>query len=60
MVISSNLEDLIAQLTQVSTELRLAEIDLNKSQRDLEGAYKILKLTENELHMTKDNAEKYR
>ena len=57
-VLSSDFEDPTAMLTQVMTELRMAEIDLNKSQRDLDSALKVIKATEQEVPMTKDNVEK--
>ena len=58
VVVSSNFEDPAAQLAHVSTELRMTEIDLKKNQRDLESSYKVIKVTEQEVHMTKENVEK--
>ena len=60
IVVSSDSEGPTAKLKQVMTELRMVEIDLKNTQRELEKACKVIKVTKQEVFMTKENVEKYR
>ena len=56
----ANTDDPATLVLQLGTELKMAEHDVKKAQRELETTCKLLNLSEEEARMEKENEKKYK